>query len=250
MLYSLQVSQDSLSQFYCTVILGVFQRGPHGYYFFGGKQNQGNQMSSELSMNSRAPNRLSGAQIIGNDDDFLRKVFVLVRDIMEDIWGNYNEGDLASSKNNSAILLSELIRYIANMFDHEPISMNPYSSDACRMLDRVEAYLSCSSRERVGEEALVVVIASKLKLAQAVLIFSKLVNLSPDSMKCYLDSMIRTIDNGFSKLSPLSVMKLEHIIIDQELSNLMAFEAQGKQLKYYLNIPERQELLEKLSQGL
>jgi hypothetical protein len=31
--YSLQVGQEMLSQFYGSVLLGLFQRGSHGYYF-------------------------------------------------------------------------------------------------------------------------------------------------------------------------------------------------------------------------
>lgn len=36
-LYSLQMSQEALSQFYCTVLLGLFQRGSYGYSFLKGR---------------------------------------------------------------------------------------------------------------------------------------------------------------------------------------------------------------------
>lgn len=36
-LYSLQMSQEALSQFYCTVLLGLFQRGSYGYCFLKGR---------------------------------------------------------------------------------------------------------------------------------------------------------------------------------------------------------------------
>lgn len=86
--YSLQKSQDALSQFYCTVLLGLLQRGSHGHYFFQGKQEYSKQLTHQIHLSVHSPNGLAGLQIMAKSEDFARKAFILIKDIISDIWGS------------------------------------------------------------------------------------------------------------------------------------------------------------------
>lgn len=47
--YSLHITQEALSQFYYTVLLGLFIRGAHGYYFIEGKPEYSQNFSYSLT---------------------------------------------------------------------------------------------------------------------------------------------------------------------------------------------------------
>lgn len=113
MLYSLHATQEVLSQFYSTVVLGVMLRGNYGYHYYQEGPAQDQNQAAELSMCTHAPNGLSRKQVMGKELEALPKVFKLVRHILSDIWRKDYAEDLPYCKNSSAMLLSELIQYIA-----------------------------------------------------------------------------------------------------------------------------------------
>jgi hypothetical protein len=96
------------------------------------------------------------------------------------------------------------------------------AADVGRMLDRLEAYIASGSRERMNEEALLVLLSSQLKLIQALYILSNVSSLTSQSCRAYLLSVVQVVDNCFPRLHDLSILKLQHVIFDQEAGNLLA----------------------------
>lgn len=90
----------------------------------------------------------------------MKKCFALVRTISSDIWDNMRDGALIFTRNSAVLLLAETFRTIARLFLEHPASSSTYSADVGRMIDRLEAFIQSGSRERVGEQALMVLIES------------------------------------------------------------------------------------------
>ena len=95
--------------------------------------------------------------------------------------------------------------------------------------------MSSSSRERVGEEALTIMVAGEMELLQALYILAPIKNVSEggvnfnnnmfmESIRSYFTSIDQIVCNSFSKMHPLSILKLQHLIYHQELTNLLALE--------------------------
>ena len=145
------------------------------------------------------------------------------------------DGTVFFSKNSAVVLLGEVFKFIAKMFLESGNSSANFAADTGRVVDRLEAYLSSSSRERVGEEALTILMGGEMELLQALYILSPIKNISEggfnfnsnmftESIRSYFTSIDQILSNSFSKMHPLSILKLQHLIYHQELTNLLALE--------------------------
>lgn len=67
---------------------------------------------------------------------------------------------------------------LSKLFISDPSVAGMYFSDASRLIDRLQAELASGNKERVGEEGLVALIASKMQFSQVVYISGRVNNLN------------------------------------------------------------------------
>ena len=118
--YSLLISQEMLSQFYCTILLGLVQRGSHGYYFHQGNPNESRRFTQAMSLGDHAPNNIAGRVIFNRHDQIINKCFSLIRYITDEVWdNNATDGAVSFCKNTEVVLLGHLFKTLSKIFMEE-----------------------------------------------------------------------------------------------------------------------------------
>ena len=73
----------------------------------------------------------------------MRKIFDLIRHLSNNIWCNPKASEERPCTTNTMLLLAEIVKLIARMFEGESSAVMMYIADLGRLFDRLEAYLSC-----------------------------------------------------------------------------------------------------------
>jgi len=83
---------------------------------------------------------------------------MMIRNIIKDVWSNFDEGSLIFRKDCAILTLAELLKSAAKMLNSDYKTNGGYTVEAMKIIDILEADQINSRRERVGEQVYLVLL--------------------------------------------------------------------------------------------